>query len=496
MPAGQGKDAERFAAAVESGTPLGAAGDDDLAHELEIVAMLRSRGAEFAPDAETKARAKQRLMAVLAEQGGPQPGPRPAPQDPPHRGAAPPTAAELTAPLGRLVEPTGPEARADVDPAAQTARIAPITARMDAAGSESASDTPGDHDPGGEDAPTTATHQASPRAGRRARHSTGRGSNRPAGRAGASRRPAAPSLRRRALLVGSAAMVAMLAIAGGGIFASQGALPGDNLYAVKRAAESAGLALTFDDASRAQRQLEIAATRLSEVERLSALEPQAAPAPEVFTAAMDEFDAATDEGSRLLLESTGTSTSSSAQDELRTWASEQSERLTEIRPELPAAAEADESIELLQRLLGRTGAADGSSSCDDEECTARRSAQTSAPESDEADATEDATSAPDESDSSGTRETDEPSRTPSDASEGEESRLLPDLLPDADRKSDEDAPSSKKSEDEDRTSESESESESGDEGSEGAGDVSVPLPLLPPVTLPPLLPGMPGITIG
>ncbi|OZM80381.1 DUF5667 domain-containing protein [Pseudonocardia sp. MH-G8] len=488
MPAGQGKDAERFAAAVESGTPLGAAGDDDLARELEIVAMLRSRGAEFSPDAETKARAKQRLMAVLAEQGGPQPGPRPAPQNPPHHGVAPPTSAERTAPLGRLVDPAGPERQHDVDPAARTTRIAPVTARMDVTGSESAAgDTP--DAPDDEDAPTAATHQPAPRAGRRARHST---TNRPAGRAGASKRPAAGSLRRRALLVGSAAMAAMIAIASGGIFASQNALPGDNLYAVKRAAESAGLALAFDDASRAQRQLDIAAARLSEVERLSALEPQAAPAPEVFTRVMDEFDVATDEGSQLLLESAGPDATSTAQDDLRTWASEQSERLSEIGPDLPAAAEADESIELLDRLLGRTGSADASGSCDGEECTARRGAETTSPESDEADASKDATSTPDESDETGTRETDEPSRTPSDASTGREPGLLPDLLPDAEREGDADKSSTSKNEDEDSTSTSEPESD--DEGSEG--DVSVPLPLLPPVTLPPLLPGMPGITIG
>ena len=66
MPAGQGKDAERFAAAVESRTPLVSADDAELARDLEILAMLRSRGAAYAPDSETKARAKQRLMAVLA----------------------------------------------------------------------------------------------------------------------------------------------------------------------------------------------------------------------------------------------------------------------------------------------------------------------------------------------------------------------------------------------------------------------------------------------
>jgi hypothetical protein len=295
------------------------------------------------------------------------------------------------------------------------------------------------------------------------------------------------------VLVGSAAMAMMLAIAGGGIFASQDALPGDSLYSVKRAAESAGLALTFDDAGKARRQLEIAATRLSEVERLSALEPQAAPAPEVFTTMMDEFDAATDEGSQMLLSAAGSDASSTAEGDLRTWASEQSERLTELRPSLPAAAEADESIELLERLLGRTGSVDGDPSCDESECESRRTSDTDTPKSGEADATEDITTAPDESDSTGTSEADEPSRTPTETSDGgEEPGLLPDLAPDADREGEGDETTGNRSDDEE--SSSPSDSESGDEGSDD--NLSVPLPILPPVTLPPLLPGMPGITIG
>ncbi|HYH30172.1 MAG TPA: DUF5667 domain-containing protein [Pseudonocardia sp.] len=468
MPAGQGKDEERFAAAVESGTPLGAAGDDDLARELEIVAMLRSRGAEYAPDAAAKARAKQRLMAVLAAEHGGQPRvERPRPQ----RDVPPPAAAERTAPLGRLVEPP----QRDVDPGAETTRMAPVTARQDVAPDEDAGDETGAHVP-------------KARPGRRARHST---TNRPAGRARSSKRPAAGGLRRRALLVGSAAMVAMLVIAGGGIFASQDALPGDNLYAVKRAAESAGLALTFDDASKARRQLEIAATRLSEAERLAALEAQAAPAPEVFTQVMDEFDAATDQGSRLLLESAAPDAETTAASTLHTWASEQSERLTEIRPALPAAAEADESIELLDRLLGRTGSTGEDSPCDGDDCTSRDGDATR--ESDETDATSESTTTPDESDSTGSTETDEPSRTRTGTPEGEEPRLLPDLVPDANREGEDEDGSSTRNEDGGTTSTPDP--DSGGEGDEG-GNVSVPLPLLPPVTLPPLLPGLPGITIG
>jgi uncharacterized protein DUF5667 len=448
MPAGQGKDAERFAAAAESRAPLDAADDAELARELEIVAMLRSRGTAFAPDAETKARAKQRLMAVLAaEQGGPRQAPRPA--------AAPPVAAELTAPLGRLVE------HADVDPTAETTLMEPIAA-----------DPPADSDPdSGTVVEPIPLHRG--RAGRKARHSLG----------GRTRRPAAAGLRGRVVFVGAAAAATLLAIASGGVLASSDSLPGDTLYPVKRVAESAGVALTFDEASRARRHLEIAATRLSEVEQL-AHNSQAAPSPEVFTTAMDDFDTSTNEGSKLLLSAAEADKSGTAAGDLHKWASEQSDRLTELEPELPASADANTSRELLERLLGQTASAD------EESDTSRRTAGESEDGADATDSGEDATSTPDKEDSSDASETDEPSRTSGGKSTDRENPgLLPDLSPDTNR--DEDEKSGTSSKDEDSTSTSDPDSDDG-----GDGNVSVPLPLLPPVTLPPLLPGMPGITIG
>lgn len=451
MPAGQGKDAERFAAAVESGTPLGAAGDDDLARELEIVAMLRSRGAEFAPDAETKARAKQRLMAVLAaEQGGPRPAPRPA--------VAPQAAAELTAPLGRLTE------HADVDPAAETTLMEPV-----AGGSGSDSDP----DTGSDTLAEPIPLHGGGRAGRRARHSLG----------GRARRAAAPGMRGRVVFVGAAAAAAMLAIASGGVLASSNALPGDTLYPVKRVAESAGLALTFDDASRARRHLEIAAIRLSEVERL-AHDSQSPPAPGVFTTAMDDFDTATNEGSQLLLSAAEADKSGTAVDDLHKWAEEQSDRLTELEPALPAAADADESKELLDRLLGKTGS-------EDDDNDSRDGADEDSGKSGSEDATKDSTSTPDEEDSSDASETDEPSRSSDETTDRKKPQLLPDLAPDKTKDGDEEKPSGTATEDEDSPSTSGEES-----GDGGDGNVNVPLPLLPPVKLPPLVPGMPGITIG
>ncbi|TWF78105.1 hypothetical protein FHX44_114024 [Pseudonocardia hierapolitana] len=445
MPAGQGKDAERFAAAVESGTPLGITDDADLARELEIVAMLRSRGTAFAPDAETKARAKQRLMAVLAaEQGGPRQAPRPA--------AAPPAVeAELTAPLGRLVE------RPDVDPAAETTLMEPVTADS----------TPDSDEDSGTVVEPIPLHS---RRARRARHTLGR-----------TKRPAPAGLRGRVVFVGAAAAAALLAIASGGVLVSSDALPGDTLYPVKRVAESAGLALAFDDASRARRHLEIAATRLSEVEQL-ARNSQTAPAPEVFTTAMDDFDTATSEGSQLLLSAAEQDQRGTAAEDLHKWASEQSERLTELEPELPAAADADESKELLERLLGQTASTDAD--------TSRRTADESTDEPDTGNADEDTTSTPDKEDSSDTSKTDEPSRGSDKSTDRENPQLLPDLAPNTNKGEDEKTTGTE-SEDEDGKSSSESDSDD-----EGDGNVSVPLPLLPPVTLPPLLPGMPGITIG
>src|SRR4051812_27959014 len=67
MPAGQGEEAERFAAAVELGRSPRSWGDEELARDLEIVAMLRSRSDAYDPSPTAKAQAKQKLMALLAD---------------------------------------------------------------------------------------------------------------------------------------------------------------------------------------------------------------------------------------------------------------------------------------------------------------------------------------------------------------------------------------------------------------------------------------------
>jgi hypothetical protein len=59
--------AERFAEAVEGGVADGAV-DAELARELEIVNLLARQGTAYDPDPETRARARQRLLAALAQE--------------------------------------------------------------------------------------------------------------------------------------------------------------------------------------------------------------------------------------------------------------------------------------------------------------------------------------------------------------------------------------------------------------------------------------------
>jgi hypothetical protein len=58
---------ERFAAAVDGGAVRGVV-DPELARELEVVDLLARQGAALDPDPETRARARRRLLAALAEE--------------------------------------------------------------------------------------------------------------------------------------------------------------------------------------------------------------------------------------------------------------------------------------------------------------------------------------------------------------------------------------------------------------------------------------------
>ncbi|MHA6785525.1 DUF5667 domain-containing protein [Pseudonocardia saturnea] len=463
-PADSGWDAEQLDAAIGQGTPPGLVTDPELARDLEIVAMLRSRRAAFDPHPAARADSKQRLMAALlaaqAEDRAAAPAPHPA---------------ELTAPI-----PTAATGASD-----ETAVIGRVPLLDDTV----LSDTVTGDEP--DEAPAVEAPLVRP--GRAGRHSL---PSRPGSRSRSrsATRPATTSLRRRFAVVGAAAMVALIALAAAGNFASRNALPGDALYAMKRIAENTGLALTFDDQERAQRHLELATTRLDEVEQLvSAPGSTTAADPALVESAMHEFDASTGEGSRMLL-GADDAPGAAALGDLRAWAVEQAARLSVLRSSLPdpAVAEADTSIALLDRLLGRTEALEARSSCSEVTSSTvddlgRLPAEgTCSPRAQLADdpstsATEGGSATTTTPDGSVTTSPDgtTPQDTPtSDGSEG--GGLLPQLGPDGLPLPD--------------TGEVLSSNTSGATGE--SDDVSIPLPLVPPIQLPPLLPGMPGVSIG
>lgn len=162
------------------------------------------------------------------------------------------------------------------------------------------------------------------------------------------KRPA-PSRRRRILAEVLAAAVAVLIALGGiGLVLSKGALPGDPLYGIKRVGESAELGLAFGDSAKAQKHLEFAANRLDELRALGHADP--ADYQSTLADFQHEARTGTEEFTVLALQNGGPQL-----DELRTWAQTQSAKLTAVQSAIPtpAAAQFTSSTELLNRIDAR-----------------------------------------------------------------------------------------------------------------------------------------------
>jgi uncharacterized protein DUF5667 len=309
MPAGQGNDrdfpgdvrsTEVFADALDRGAHPGSAADVELARDLELVALLQAAGPELGPRPDERARARAAVFARLA-----------AADDPSDRVDVPGTA-----------------------PRADGGRPA-ATALLDA--TDAATATGPDPEPPAPDRPVDELSARRSRGPRGSRHAMPQGS--------ASR----PPVGGRIVMVAAAAVLGTAVLGGAGVLASRNALPGDGLYPVKRVAESAQLAMTFDDVERGRRHLDLASTRIGEVEQLLADDPGGVE-PEVFQSALRDFDDEAGEGSRLLL----ASQEQQAQAEWQAWAADQAGRLATLRGDLPgpAAGDADGSLERLGQLAG------------------------------------------------------------------------------------------------------------------------------------------------
>ena len=434
---------ERFAEAVELGRPSSTPADDpDLARDLEIAGMLRALGPGLSPSADAKARMRARVMSALAVDGPPSNGGGIAVGRPDEGAAGAPTEVlPIVAPApAESVEPT-------------PLRAVPAAAEATEAGTAVLAEP-------------DLTRAVRPR--RRRRHAL---PSRPAAR------PGTPSLARRVVTVGMAAALAVLAIAGGSVFASRDAVPGDALYGIKRAAEAAGGIFAGGEAARGQHDLDLAATRLDEIERMAR---DGATDPAAYASAFQEFGNATRAGTRQVL--AGADPDRSAGD-LARWATQQTARLSALRASLPSASQsdADDALRLLDRVHDRAVAVAARSGC----------AQVTA------NATDDLGPLPAQGPCTATRQATPGGSTPTDRaravapttaqgggqaqeSDGSDPALVP-----ADQAG---------SDGQNRvatTQANSSESSSDDQRS-----VNAPLPLPVPITVPPLLPGKPGGLLG
>lgn len=315
MSAGEGQRRERFAAAVEQGLDAASIGDEELRRELELVALLQRSGEALAPSADASARMRARVMAEAA-------GIMSAPATPSS------VDSNDTSVIPQVDESVNPETLTDV-PLPATELIAKA------------------NDEDGESArPNNVVSLF-----RRGRHRTP---------------TQAPSPAKRSLISASAAAGLMvIAVTGGGAMFSQGALPGDSLYGVKQATESAIVGVTPGQGNKAQRQLDMAATRIDEVRELNG--QQAAPAStkgQDISQALKGFDEQTAAGSRMALSSGANNKAQMGS--LANWAESQSQKLSSMRASLPAEsqADADHSLRQLEDVRTRAQSVSNRQGCD------------------------------------------------------------------------------------------------------------------------------------
>ena len=291
------------------------------------------------------------------------------------------------------------------------------------------------------------------------------------------------------------AAVAVLALVGSltgmSLLLSRDALPGDALYGVKRTAEAAELGLTFGDEGKALKHLEFASARVSEIETLARRYPDRDSAPVGgYLTALTDFDNDAAAGSRQLI-ALATGSDGRQLDALSAWAEQQSSRLTAVSPQLPAAARnrGTASLELLGKIATRASALYKRMDCyqitsgsADDVGALPASGVCEEPSGSRPDPNAPAGSEPGSADASVTPTGTQPGGG-AQPGEGGQTGPLPPLPPVA------------------RTivppvgSDGSSDQTGTKPPSGSESTVNVPLPL-PGVTLPPLLPGLPGISIG
>jgi hypothetical protein len=169
---------------------------------------------------------------------------------------------------------------------------------------------------------------------------------------------------RLAFLAGT--LAALVLISGLTLLASNNAVPGDSLYAIKRSSENLELALLHNPQDRGERKLSFARERLQEINSLVARNGSPAGGStgtgtfgsadtNQMLAALKDMDRSTGEGAALLTGLAVQKQSAQLLAELDAWANGQLTSLTTLRQRMPgeAAQRATGSITLLNRLSFR-----------------------------------------------------------------------------------------------------------------------------------------------
>jgi hypothetical protein len=288
------------------------------------------------------------------------------------------------------------------------------------------------------------------------------------------------------------AAVAVLALVGSlvgmSVLLSRDALPGDALYGMKRTAEAAELGLTFGDEGKALKHLEFASARVSEIETLARRYPDRDSAPVGgYLTALTDFDNDAAAGSRQLI-AVATASDGRQLEALTDWAKQQSSRFTAVSPQLPGAARTRESasLALLDKISTRAAALTERLDC--YQITSGSSDDAGAlPASGACEQPSGSRPDPGAPGSGDPRASVQPTEPPSGGTQqpgrghptGNRLPPLPPVgstvPPASQTPSPDGAPSQPPA--------------------SGGGSIDLPLPL-PGVTVPPLLPGLPGITIG
>jgi Domain of unknown function (DUF5667) len=171
--------------------------------------------------------------------------------------------------------------------------------------------------------------------------------------------------RGRVAIAMGAVFCLVLALSGMTLLLSRHALPGDALYGVRRTVESATLGLTSGDDGKGGKHLQYAADRIGDIESLAARYPDLADSPVGdYLTAFADFDADARAGTADLT-SYATDHGDGVLTTLRTWATQQADRIKQVEARLPATARtrAAQSVALLDRIIQRANAITARNSC-------------------------------------------------------------------------------------------------------------------------------------